>query len=332
MASPQAIESLKNLFISHSRGDEASFGKAAETIIRQLTLENRPSEAKYLRDVLAGAKPSESNGKSLMPLQRPGSPLISFVPVKDDHRLFFDPETEKALQGIVAEHRSREKLAQGGLFPKSKLLFWGPPGCGKTAAAFWLGSQLGLQVGVVRLGALITSYVGETGSNLQKIFAAAEQNPMVLLLDEADAVAKARGDENDVGELRRVVNALLQGLDFFSPRRSVAILATNHAFLFDTAIWRRFDDVVAFPLPKDEQRLGLLKHLTSGLKIKGSLSSVSRKLTGHSFAEINRSVLQTAKNKVLSDAESVDAAEILSEARAWRHKTNAALAKPPRGR
>jgi SpoVK/Ycf46/Vps4 family AAA+-type ATPase len=115
---------------------------------------------------------------------------------------------------------------------------------------------------------LITSFVGETGSNLQKVLSLAEQSPMVLLLDEADAIAKARDDANDVGELRRVVNSLLQGLDSVAKRRSLVILASNHSHLFDPAIWRRFDEIVEFPLPSQSERILQLKHLTSGLKLR----------------------------------------------------------------
>jgi SpoVK/Ycf46/Vps4 family AAA+-type ATPase len=330
MASQQAVELLKTLITSHGRGDESSFEKATESIIRQLAIENRPGEAKYLRDAVFAAKQQASNGRPLVAMPRTTPGLISFSQAPFLEELYFDPATDGALQTVLSEQRSTSKLAEAGLRPKTKLLFWGPPGCGKTAAAHWLGTQLGIPVGTVRLGALITSYVGETGANIQKVFSAADQSPMVLLLDEADAVAKSRDDENDVGELRRVVNALLQGLDHFTSRRSIVILATNHSFLFDSALWRRFDDVVAFPLPQEAQRLVVLKHLTNGLKIKGSLAGIARKMSGRSFEEITRSVNEVAKTSVLSGAADVEVAQILKAADNWRNKMNSALKKPSR--
>jgi SpoVK/Ycf46/Vps4 family AAA+-type ATPase len=323
---------LKLLITSYFGRDDASFERAAEALVRQLVLENRVGEAKSIRDALSAAKASFTSSKGLNTLSRPQSGLISFPTPDPQARLFFDPETERSLQRTVAEHRAGAQLAESGLRPKSKLLFWGPPGCGKTAAAFWMASELELPVGIVRLGSLITSYVGETGANLQKVFSAADATPMVLLLDEADAVAKSRSDDNDVGELRRVVNALLQGLDYFAPRRSVAILATNHSFLFDSAIWRRFDDVVSFPLPREAQRLALLKHLTSGLKVNGSLVNVARKMHGRSFAELNRSVLEVAKDSIINSRDQVDAGDFLKESHHWRKKTFAALSRPARGK
>jgi AAA+ superfamily predicted ATPase len=188
-----------------------------------------------------------------------------------------------------------------------------------------LAAKLNLPLGIVRLGALITSFVGETGSNLQRILKMGDETPMVLLIDEADAIAKARDDANDVGELRRVVNALLQGLDYFAPKRSLIILASNHSHLFDPAIWRRFDDVIAFPLPSQLERLGQLRQLTSGLRVEGNLDNAARKLRGMSFAEIERSVNEVAKTQVLEGKPFVATDAVVTEARQWRAKRNAAL-------
>ena len=90
---------------------------------------------------------------------------------------------------------------------------------------------------------------------------------MVLLLDEADAIAKARDDRNDVGELGRVVNALLQAMDYFAPKQSVVILASNHSHMFDPAVWRRFDEIVEFPHPGHKEREAQLRFLTGGLNV-----------------------------------------------------------------
>jgi len=96
---------------------------------------------------------------------------------------------------------------------------------------------------------------------------------MVLLFDEADAVAKARDDRNVVGELRRVVNSLLQSLDYFAPKESIVILASNHSHTFDPAVWRRFDDIIEFPRPGQKEREAQLRFLTGGMRIEGDLSS-----------------------------------------------------------
>ena len=324
------VENLRNLIVTHNGHDEAGFRRTAEAIIRELGVENRPSEARSLREALGNAS-SVTNGNSastvgaLTPLAKQSNGLVSFVESPQRQLLFFRKETEQALQRIVLENRECEKLAEAGLRPKGRLLFWGPPGCGKTATAGWLANELSLPFGIVRLGTLITSFVGETGSNLQRVLALAARVPMVLLIDEADAVAKARDDNNDVGELRRVVNALLQGLDSFNSKRSLVILASNHSHLFDPAVWRRFDDVVPFSMPTNAERLVLLQHLTSGLKLTGSLASAAKQLAGCSFADIERAVNETAKAKVLSGVKSVAWASVVTAARDWRLRVASAV-------
>jgi len=330
MPLPALVENLRNLIVTHNGHDEAGFRRTAEAIIRELGVENRPGEARSLREALGKAN-GVANGNAtstvgaLTPLAKQSNGLVSFVESPQRQMLFFRKETEQALQRIVLENRQCDKLAEAGLRPRSRLLFWGPPGCGKTATAGWLANELSLPFGIVRLGTLITSFVGETGSNLQRVLTLASQTPMVLLIDEADAVAKARDDNNDVGELRRVVNALLQGLDSFTSKRSIVILASNHSHLFDPAVWRRFDDVVAFSLPTNTERLVLLRHLTSGLKLTGSLESAAKQLTGCSFADIERAVNETAKEKVLTGMGSVAWASIVAEARDWRLKVASAV-------
>ncbi len=324
------------MIVSHREHDEDAFRRGTEAIIRAFTVQNRPSEARALREALrpkelkngtsSVAPPSAANlSISVLTRQMPG--LISFSQSSDSRHLVLPKETLNSIDIVLREHRSATKLAEAGLMPRRKLLFWGPPGCGKTATAQWLAQKLGLTFGVVRLAALITSYVGETGANIQKVLQIANQTPMVLLIDEADAIAKSRDDNNDVGELRRVVNALLQGLDSFTSSQSIVILASNHTHLFDSALWRRFDDVVEFPLPSEADRLALLKHLTSGIKIAGSLSPVAKGMAGCSFAEVERAVFEVAKETVIENRASARNSDILKAAQQFKKKISSATTR-----
>ncbi|MFZ4766556.1 MAG: AAA family ATPase [Roseimicrobium sp.] len=338
MAFSELVESLRTMIVSHREHDDAGFRHGAEAIIRSLTVQNRPSEARTLKEALriqqtsnGATTPTTNLSISVLTRQTPG--LISFVSPREHQHLVLRKETDDALNRVLIEHRNADRLAQAGLSPRRKLLFWGPPGCGKTATAQWLAHQLGMPFGVVRLASLITSYVGETGSNIQKVLHIASQTPMVLLIDEADAISKSRDDENDVGELRRVVNSLLQGLDAFSSSQSIVILASNHTHLFDAALWRRFDDVVEFPLPSEADRLRLLRHLTSGLKLKGSLLSVAKGTAGCSYAEVERAVYEVAKATVIENRSLTTAAEILAASKQFQSKVkNASLCRKPKQR
>ena len=330
MQLPALVENVRNLIVTHKGHDDSGFRRSAEAIIRELGIENRPAEVRSLRDAL-GKTNGVANGNgsplpgTLTALSRQSNGLLTFVEAAQPKVLFFNKETQQALDRVILEQRQGVQLLEAGLRAKARLLFWGPPGCGKTAAASWLANELSLPLSIVRLGALITSFVGETGTNLQRVLSTANETPMVLLIDEADAIAKARDDANDVGELRRVVNSLLQGLDAFTPKRSIIIMASNHSHLFDAALWRRFDDVVAFSLPTMAERLALLRHLTSGLNLTGSLATVARQLEGCSFADIERAVTEVAKTKVLSNSATVACATIAAESRSWCSKVATAL-------
>ena len=320
MAFPGLIENLRGLIVSHSNSDEVMFRKSVEAIVRELSIGNHPGEARVLRDAIRAMESSGRGNGTMTILNKQTQGLVSFVPDAPRPRLFLSKDTKASLDRIISEYHSSKQLAEAGFCPRARLLFWGPPGCGKTAAAKTLATDLALPLGVVKLGALITSYVGETGGNLQKVLAMADQTPMVLLLDEADAIAKARDDSNDVGESRRFVNALLQALESWAPRRSLTILASNHSHLFDPALWRRFDDIIKFPLPAQPERLAQLKYLSSGLKIRGSLVRTAEQLSGFSFAEIERAVTEVAKTKILEKTGIVTTEQFVTEGKRWRKK------------
>ena len=339
MAFTELVDHLRGMIVSHSGRDDEAFRRNAEAIIRSLSVQNRPSEARSLREALrpnrhtVDSRAASQTNVSISVLTRQSPGLISFLPQSRNLNLVFPEQTQSSVNDVVVEYRASAQLAEAGLSPRRKLLFWGPPGCGKTATAQWLAAELGMPCGIVRLASLITSYVGETGANLQRVLHMAEQTPMVLLLDEADAIAKSRDAENDVGEMRRVVNALLQGLDAFNSRHSIVILASNHTYLFDDALWRRFDDVVEFPLPTQTERLKLLRNLTSGLRLNGSLPTLAKHLSGRSYAEIERAVFEVAKASVLKERDTVTASEIAASSKRLQQKVSAAMQrKKPRAR
>ena len=132
-------------------------------------------------------------------------------------------------------------------------LMYGPPGTGKSRLARHIAAELGLDLYVARLDGLISSYLGSTSKNIRALFDFASKTPCVLFLDEFDAIAKLRGDGQELGELKRVVNSFLQNLDTLG-RQSIVLAATNHENLLDAAVWRRFTYRLALQLPTAEQR------------------------------------------------------------------------------
>lgn len=180
------------------------------------------------------------------------------MPRKDNEIKYIISETlSNKLDGFVSRLQHREALQNAGIESIASLLLYGPPGCGKTTLAHYIAQKLELPLVIVRLDALVSSLLGSTAKNIRKVFEFASRQPCILFLDEFDAIAKARDDQHELGELKRVVNSLLQNIDEFI-KSNVLIAATNHEELLDKAIWRRFNSVVEVGLPAEKEIRDLL--------------------------------------------------------------------------
>jgi SpoVK/Ycf46/Vps4 family AAA+-type ATPase len=205
---------------------------------------------------------------------------------------------------LITEFRHGDTLRRHGLAVTSKLLFCGPPGCGKTLMADVFAHETGLPLLVARLDSIISSFLGETASNLRKLFDETERRSCVLFLDEFDALARTRSDAAEHSEMRRVVNSLLMLIDRYHGRGFV-IAATNVEHSLDPAIWRRFDEVVVFDLPDTEQIRRLIALRTRNFPIEFELGERVAQLEGYSFAEVERICFSAIKRSILRGAKTV---------------------------
>jgi SpoVK/Ycf46/Vps4 family AAA+-type ATPase len=162
-------------------------------------------------------------------------------------------KTKEALLQIVEEQKKADNLLSKGITPSNRILFCGPPGCGKTLTANALAGEIDIPVAYVKLDGLVSSYLGQTGTNIRKIFDYVKNKRIMLFLDEFDAIAKKRDDVHELGELKRVVTTLLQNMDAM-PANVFLVAATNHHHLLDSAIWRRFNTSILLELPTLSQR------------------------------------------------------------------------------
>lgn len=185
------------------------------------------------------------------------------------------PSNRGQLKDIIMEWKLRDALAKRRLARRTKLLFHGPPGCGKSVTARALGRELGLPVYVVRFDAVVGAYLGQTALHLRQLFRFAESTPAVMLIDEIDALGKRRGSPLDVGELDRVVIALLQELEHSAPA-GLVVATSNLATQLDDALWRRFDLVVEFPSPSPKD----LESFINALAKKRNISLRGRGING----------------------------------------------------
>lgn len=167
--------------------------------------------------------------------------------------LLLDERMDGSLRRFLAEAQRAEELSKAGLGSRSNMLLSGPPGTGKTLIAGHIAARLGLPFHTVRLDSVVSSLLGDTAKNIRALFEFAAAGPGFLFLDEVDAIAKRRDDQRELGEIKRVVNTLIQGLDLL-PEKTVIVAATNHAHLLDPAIFRRFPYYLEVEAPNLELR------------------------------------------------------------------------------
>ncbi|MCE7069057.1 ATP-binding protein [Dyadobacter sp. CY327] len=216
------------------------------------------------------------------------------------HEMILSEEVEEKIGRIEKEFLARERLAHFGLQPRRRILFHGYPGCGKSMSAERIAWNIGLPFLKVKFEAVVSSYLGESASNLSKLFESIKTYPCVLLLDEFDFIAKSRDGKQDVGEMHRVVNILLNVLeDFNGP--GLIIATTNLEGAIDKAIFRRFDDIIELPKPESAQILRILKSTLESMKTDKDVNwiRVAERLKGFSSALIVKVAMDAAKLSVI---------------------------------
>lgn len=260
---------LRQLIKAGSSGDITGFKQVAKSVINEERQKQHHLLANDLERILYGDITPQTLTTNRLHERIPTDqernlPLATVKePTRHLDEIVLSMENRELIDDILEQHHRADVLRSYGLRPTDKVLFYGPPGCGKTVTAEAMAYELNRPLVVVRMDSVVSSYLGETAANLRKVFDFIEALPSVALFDEFDALGKERADSSEHGELKRVVNAVLQMLDAYQGK-SLIIAATNHEKMLDTAIWRRFEEVLLFEFPSEEQLLQLLQ-----LKLRG---------------------------------------------------------------
>lgn len=314
-------DQVKALIRCHADGDDMRFYAIAMQVAAAAARSGHGKFAQELRELVdqvkARAKVVEpSRPLKAVPLAQPRGELVGLLSVSYPKVRLSDMALMEPLHGrlerLLTEQRARERLRAHGLAPMRKLLLVGPPGTGKTMTAAALARELGLPLFSIQLDALITKYMGETAAKLRLVFDAIQSTRGVYLFDEFDALGGERSAQNDVGEIRRVLNSFLQFLEQ-DESDSLVLGATNHASLLDRALFRRFDALLEYALPNEEIAINVLRGRLALLDTKTvEWHSAAKAAEGLSHAEIALACEQAAKDAILENTTTIQQATLLA--------------------
>lgn len=300
----QQVRRLKD---AYARAGATAEAEALDRLLGQSLTDTdfAPSRLTRSRQQLPG---EELSPRTPVPVDRETSTRLVDIVFPDrlpERAPMFDEDIDAAVRTVLSEWVHWDALKAMTIEPTHSCLIYGPPGTGKTQLALWMAGQLGLPVVLARLDGLVSSFLGTTSRNIGALFQFANRYRCVLLLDEFDALAKVRDDPQEIGEIKRVVNTLLQSLDT-RQGAGITIGITNHDKLLDPAVWRRFDVQLGLPRPNFTTRLQIARcYLQPMPTSDAQLKLVAWLAEGLSGAEIE-TLSRAIKKAAAIDSEGFD--------------------------
>ncbi|XP_021733577.1 cell division control protein 48 homolog E-like [Chenopodium quinoa] len=204
-----------------------------------------------------------------------------------------------------------EKFEKFGMSPSKGVLFYGPPGCGKTLLAKAIANECQANFISVKGPELLTMWFGESEANVREIFDKARQSaPCVLFFDELDSIATQRGNSSGDagGAADRVLNQLLTEMDGMNAKKTVFVIgATNRPDIIDSALLRpgRLDQLIYIPLPDQDSRLQIFKSCLrkSPVSKDVDLAALAQYTHGFSGADITEICQRACKYAIRENIE-----------------------------
>jgi SpoVK/Ycf46/Vps4 family AAA+-type ATPase len=318
-------EQIKALIRSHLTDNAEQFYTIALQVAAHEAQQGHGELAHEIRDIIDKAQNEKKPSISKFPIELRGMVLIE-EPDVSKPSLILPENLQNRLDRIIKEYRQQSKLNHFGLSPRRKIMLVGPPGTGKTLTTRVLAHELRLPFYNVQVDKLVTKFMGETSAKLRQIFDLIQREQGVYLFDEFDAIGSDRAQDNDVGEIRRVLNSFLQFIEQ-DKSNSLIVVATNRPESLDKALFRRFDDVLYFDIPSAEDRRRLIENVLSIFKPQNLVwKTIIQESEGLSHSEIDQACKDAIKQAILAD-ESVVSPTLLRQMIKERQSSKTGLRK-----
>ncbi len=303
------IEQVKALMRMHFEDNDEKFKSIALQIAAHEAKIGHTASAREIKDIVQN--PKYSAKKKLVKFSGKYDMLEQKITSAGIEDLVLPEDLDIKVKRIITEYQKKELLRKNGLKNRSKILLTGDPGTGKTMTASVLADELGLPLYVIQIDKLVTKYMGETSVKIRQVFECIDEIQGVYLFDEFDAIGSDRSLDNDVGEMRRILNSFLQYLEK-DDSYSIIIAATNNPQLLDKALFRRFDDVMEYRLPDIQQIQRIIQNKLEGLALREVFDSqVYEYAEGLSHADVVKACEEAIKYSLINDVD-VGKAIILS--------------------
>ncbi len=295
-------DQIKLLIKSHLHKEDERFLTIALQLAAHEAHQGHTTLAREIRTII---DTKQKTPLKIIPFKKDlsGFVLVSQTTVKISDIILRDNLKQK-IKRVLSEYYQKSKLLKYGMYNRRKILLAGPPGTGKTMTASIIATELQVPMYTIQMDKIVTKFMGETSAKLRQVFDVIKDQNGVFLFDEFDAIGSERGRDNDVGEMRRVLNSFLQFMEN-DKSQSIIIAATNNIKLLDKALFRRFDDILYYDFPEKLEAIQLIKNRLANFLGKWNLNDILRNIKHLSHAEITQACYDAVKTAILENKNTV---------------------------